>query len=120
MDEEVYNKSLIAWVCGHNGEKLHSFAVLSLAFGSGKYFCTLVQYLAILTASPCNEVYLLHYVRLAPIRMYRQQVCDMGPYRTLAIYCTPPKGIIHLPFNSGWLVHSQWHVAIDVTMVFVR
>ena len=36
--EEVYNKSLTAWVSGQYGETLHSCAVFSLAFGSGQYF----------------------------------------------------------------------------------
>ena len=54
--EEVYNKSLIDWVSGQHGETLHSCAVFSLAFGSGIYFCTLVQYLAILTANPVNKI----------------------------------------------------------------
>ena len=57
--EEVYNKSLIDWVSGQYGETLHSCAVFSLAFGSGKYFCTLVQYLAILTTNPVNKIYIL-------------------------------------------------------------
>ena len=56
--EEVYNKSLIDWVSGQYGETLHSCAVFSLAFGSGKYFCTLVQYLAILTTNPVNKIYI--------------------------------------------------------------
>ena len=54
--KEVYNKSLIDWVSGQYGETLHSCAAFSLAFGSGKYFCTLVQYLAILTANPVNNL----------------------------------------------------------------
>ena len=54
--EEVYNKSLIDWVSGQYGETLHSCTVFSLAFGSGKYFCTLVQYLAILTTNPVNKI----------------------------------------------------------------
>ena len=62
--EEVYNKSLIDWVSGQYGETLHSCAVFSLAFGSGKYFCTLVQYLAILTTNPVNKIYKKLYVRL--------------------------------------------------------
>ena len=57
VDEEVYNKSLIAWVSGQYGETLHSCAVFSLAFGSGKYFCILMQYLAIVTTNPCSKVY---------------------------------------------------------------
>ena len=55
--EEVYNKSLIDWVSGQYGETLHSCAIFSLAFGSGKYFCTLVQCLAILTTNPVNKIY---------------------------------------------------------------
>ena len=38
--EEV---SLIAWVSGAYGETLHSCAVFSLAFISGKYFAQLVK-----------------------------------------------------------------------------
>ena len=57
--EEVYNKSLIDWVSGQYGETLHSCAVFSLAFGSGKYLCTLEQYLAILTTNPVNKIYVL-------------------------------------------------------------
>ena len=55
--EEVYNKSLIDWVSGQYGE---TCAVFSLAFGSGKYFCTLVQYLAILTTNPVNKIYCVY------------------------------------------------------------
>ena len=55
--KEVYNKCLIDWVSGQYGETLHLCAVFSLAFGSGKYFCTLVQsQLAILTANPVNKI----------------------------------------------------------------
>ena len=76
--EEVYNKSLIDWVSGQYGETLHSCAVFSLAFGSGKYFCTLVQYLAILTTNPVNKIYLLHTSYLPCTKMYctRSGICN--------------------------------------------
>ena len=57
--EEVYNKSLIDWVSGQYGEIFHECAVFSLAFGLGKYLCTLVLCLAILTTNPVNKIYVL-------------------------------------------------------------
>ena len=57
--EEVYNKSLIDWVSGQYGETFHECAVFSLAFVSGKYLCTLMQCLAILTTNPVNKIYVL-------------------------------------------------------------
>ena len=39
------------------GETLHSCAAFSLAYGSGKYLYTLVQYLAILPTKPGNKIH---------------------------------------------------------------
>ena len=52
---------VIAWVSGQYGEILHECAqVFSRAEGEGKY-CTRVQCLAILTANPCNEGFIIHF-----------------------------------------------------------
>ena len=75
--EEVYNKSLIDWVSGQYGETLHSCAVYSLAFSSGKYFCTLVQYLAILTTNPVNKIYILTKVWMYE---YEHNVAEKGTF----------------------------------------
>ena len=90
MVEEVYNKSLIDWVSGQYGETLHSCAVFSLAFGSGKYFCTLVQYLAILTANSVNKIYIYIYIYISIIICARTTSCicaasDSARRRTQAL-----------------------------------
>ena len=62
LDHEVDNKSLIAWVSVQYSEILHESAeVFPLIFGSGKYFCTLVQYLAILVILAIIFTRLLQY-----------------------------------------------------------
>ena len=43
---------------GQYGETLHSCAVFSLAYSSGKYLYTLVQHLAILPTNPGSSIYL--------------------------------------------------------------
>ena len=56
----VLNKHLITWFSGQYGETLHSCAAFSLAYGSGKYLYTLVQYLAIFPTKPGNEVFIMY------------------------------------------------------------
>ena len=51
---------LITWFSGQYGETLHSCAAFSLAYGSGKYLYTLVQYLTILPTKPGNEVFIMY------------------------------------------------------------
>ena len=60
--------------------------------------------------------YISYDARLAPILMYRQHAGVRYWPISYTCYRTPPKGIIHLPLNSGWLIHAQWSAAIDVTM----
>ena len=57
-ENAVHNKHLITWFSGQYGETLHSCAAFSLAYGSGKYLYTLVQYLAILPTKPGNKIYI--------------------------------------------------------------
>ena len=73
----------IDWVSGQYGEILHECAeVFSRAEGEGKY-CTRVQCLAILTANPVNERFIIHFFdhwRLTTINQRTSEHSEPGRY----------------------------------------
>ena len=80
--------------------------------------------------SGCGDIQCVIYSRAAfiPFDVVITGVCRMMcvllPFECTGSKCAIWAHVIApLPralFNSGWLVHSQWHAAVDVTMIFVR
>ena len=69
----IINTSLPGF-SGQYDEILHSSAAFSLVYGSGKYSCTLVQYLTILPTKAGNKIYERHGHIYVPTRNREKHV----------------------------------------------